>query len=68
MFGCNVDHRLMTNDNSSNICVPNITELELLRVEYGNDYEVFQVSLGVNHSAVVTRNGNLYTAGLANHG
>ncbi|KAL4469467.1 hypothetical protein ABPG74_004720 [Tetrahymena malaccensis] len=67
MFGCNIDHRLM-NKTNQNQFLPCITELEFLRQEYGSDYNAVKASLGVNHSAVITKNGNLYTSGLGNEG
>ena len=71
MWGSNPDCRLMTDDNS-NKYIPTLTLLERLREAQakndptdsnGEGYEPYAFSLGVTHSAVITRNGELYTGG-----
>jgi alpha-tubulin suppressor-like RCC1 family protein len=68
MWGCNPDCRLMVED-SENQNKPTLTILEQVKLnalknhELAEAYEPYCVSLGVTHSAVITRNGNLYTGG-----
>lgn len=63
MWGCNPDCRLMIED-AENRSTPALTLLENLKRNADSEhFEPFHVSLGVTHSAVVTRNGELYTAG-----
>ena len=52
-------------EDGENRSVPSLTLLENLKINSGNreHYEPFHVSLGVTHSAIVTRNGELYTSG-----
>ena len=64
MWGCNPDCRLMIED-AENRSIPSLTLLENLKRNSADSeqYEPFHISLGVTHSAVVTRNGELYTSG-----
>ncbi|KAL4438108.1 hypothetical protein ABPG74_016887 [Tetrahymena malaccensis] len=73
-WGCNYDYRLMINENK-NQYKPVLTQLHYLKEIYqksGQDisqkFNVQLVSLGVNHTAVITVDGSVYTAGLGNHG
>ena len=70
MWGCNPDCRLMIEDNENKL-VPSLTILEQAKIhqqEKGNQFqaegfEPYFVSLGVTHSAVITRSGELFTGG-----
>ncbi len=61
MWGSNPDCRLMTEDNE-NKYTPSLTLLEKLRNE-NEGYEPCYVGLGVTHTAVITRNGEVFTGG-----
>lgn len=56
-------------EDCENRSEPTLTLLETLkrkaiaRKETPDAYEPFSISLGVTHTAVVTRNGDLYTCG-----
>jgi alpha-tubulin suppressor-like RCC1 family protein len=60
MWGANSDFRLMTEDNQ-NRYLPSLTMMEKIKEE--EQVEPCYLSLGVTHSAVITRKGELYTAG-----
>jgi alpha-tubulin suppressor-like RCC1 family protein len=62
MWGANSDCRLMTDENENKF-VPSLTKLEKLQKNDENLYEPYILSLGVTHSAVITRNGELFTGG-----
>ncbi len=61
MWGSNPDCRLMTEENE-NKYLPSITLLENLRQDQEGNEPCF-LALGVTHSSVITRSGELYTAG-----
>jgi len=68
MWGCNPDSRLMIEDNENRV-LPSLTILEQAKEHFqekegtGELYEPFSLSLGVTHSAIVTRGGDLITCG-----
>jgi E3 ubiquitin-protein ligase HERC4 len=74
-WGCNFDYRLMIADNRDKIN-PTLTHLSKLRSLSGGcsspgveqQYRVKHVSLGDSHTAVVTCDGSVYTAGSGNCG
>jgi|LauGreDrversion4_2_1035121.scaffolds.fasta_scaffold239832_2 alpha-tubulin suppressor-like RCC1 family protein len=61
MWGANSDCRLMSEENENRL-VPSLTLIEKLQLQ-SDDYEPYQLALGVTHSALITRNGDLFTAG-----
>jgi len=62
MWGSNSDCRLMTEENE-NKYLPSLTLLEKLRIRDQDSYEPCFLSLGVTHSALITRSGDLFTSG-----
>jgi len=56
-------------EDNENKNVPSLTILEQFKLHYegngedGQSFEPFMVSLGVTHSAVITRNGEVFTGG-----
>ena len=50
-------------DENENKFVPCLTMLEKLQKNEETSYEPYFLSLGVTHSAVITRNGELFTGG-----
>jgi alpha-tubulin suppressor-like RCC1 family protein len=62
MWGSNSDCRLMTEENE-NKYLPSLTLMEKLRIRDQDSYEPCFLALGVTHSAVITRSGELFTAG-----
>ncbi|CDW87540.1 kinesin motor domain containing protein [Stylonychia lemnae] len=70
MWGCNPDSRLMIDDNENQL-LPTQTILESAKQNFLNKgdhikaegLEPCSLSLGVTHSAVITRSGDLFTAG-----
>lgn len=53
-------------EENENRLVPTLTVLEKLKhhnKEKAELYEPYYLSLGVTHSALITRNGDLYTGG-----
>ena len=62
MWGSNPDSRLMI-EKSDNILEPSLTLMSQLKNENSELFSAKYVSLGVSHSAVITRSGELFTAG-----
>jgi alpha-tubulin suppressor-like RCC1 family protein len=60
-WGANSDHRLMTEDSESRF-TPSLTVLEKMKDRLESN-EPWSLSLGVTHSAVVTRSGEVITGG-----
>jgi alpha-tubulin suppressor-like RCC1 family protein len=52
----------MTEENE-NKYLPSLTLLEKLRIRDQDSYEPCFLSLGVTHSALITRSGDLFTSG-----
>lgn len=49
-------------EENENKLLPSLTLIDKLQMQ-SDDYEPYFVSLGVTHSAVITRNGELFTGG-----
>ena len=68
MWGCNPDCRLMVEDNENRI-LPSLTLFSSMRTHALQKHRVTDptepcyLSLGVTHTAVITRNGEVYTGG-----
>jgi hypothetical protein len=70
MWGNNSDHRLMLEDRDTR-CTPSLTILEQVKQQLNEqdrheltlNVEPCYLSLGLTHTAVITRSGELFTAG-----
>lgn len=62
MWGCNTDSRLIVETNE-NVTLPTLTLMAELKKEDPDSFYALKLSLGVTHSAVITRSGELFTAG-----
>lgn len=62
MWGLNPDSRLMI-EGPETVTIPTLTLMTELRKEDPFSFEAIQISLGVTHSGVVTRSGEVFTAG-----
>jgi hypothetical protein len=49
-------------EENENKFVPSLTLIEKLQMQ-SDDFEPYYISLGVTHSAIITRNGELFTGG-----
>lgn len=62
MWGSNPDCRLMI-ETEENSLIPAQTLMSELRKEDPDAFEVMTLSLGVTHSVVITRSGEVFSAG-----
>jgi alpha-tubulin suppressor-like RCC1 family protein len=62
MWGLNPDSRLMI-EGPETVTTPSLTLMAELRKEDVFSFEAVQISLGVTHSGVVTKSGEIFTAG-----
>jgi len=67
MWGLNPDCRLMI-EGSEAVCSPSLTLMSELRREDPEAFETVQISLGVTHSGLITRSGEVFTAGSKSDG
>ena len=61
-WGCNTDSRLII-ETSENVQVPRLTLMSELKKEDTESFYAMKISLGVSHTAIITRSGELFTAG-----
>jgi len=68
-WGHNSDYRLM-NSNSRSHFIPSLTELYKVKSNTLNaeGLDVVSISMGASHMCIVTKNGNVYTAGRGQEG
>lgn len=67
MWGHNSDARLIL-EKSENVLSPSLTLMSQLKKEDPEMFTVTEVSLGYNHSAVITTSGECFTAGAKQDG
>jgi alpha-tubulin suppressor-like RCC1 family protein len=62
MWGCNTDSRLVL-ESGDNVISPTLTLMSELQKEDPSSFYATKISLGVTHSAIITKSGELFTAG-----